>query len=611
MLWISLAVAIGAAAFLFLTSGPIPCHAKRWSLKPEGAVDTAGGRTTIQLRLRLMQLGRHRVRPAMVLGLVLLLIPSWPGALADQQIAPDPVAEGIRRRVEVRELGIGLASDTERIFASDAVPRFYLQRTFRPAWSASNRPLPIAATVVKALQGATEEGLDPSDYHLARIRSLMAIAGRRGPVDVETLVDLDLMLTDAFLVYGAHLLAGRVNPETIDPEWHANRREMDFAQFLERAVQSGDPAGALRSLLPEQEGYHRLKQALNHYRAIAAQGGWQGIEDGPSVAAGQRDQRIPSLQRRLALTGDLKIASVTDPMLMDEQLTVGLKQFQSRHGLDSDGVLGAATLAALNIPVEERIRQIALNLERWRWLPQDLGDRHIVVNIAAFELEVFEGKRPVLTMPVIVGRPYRRTPVFSSVLSYLVFSPYWHVPHSLAIQDQLPMQQRDPEYFRRTGMRVFDGWGAAASEVDPSTIDWTQVGHQAFRYRLRQDPGPANALGGVKFMFPNKHSVYLHDTPARDLFAKSQRDFSSGCIRVGNAAGLADYLLRDTPPWDGAAVRQAMNAGVERTVPLASRLPVHILYWTAWANEDGSIHFRRDLYGRDDRLAAALFRSPS
>jgi murein L,D-transpeptidase YcbB/YkuD len=547
---------------------------------------------------------------ARVLGQVLVAASISVSAVA-QQTQPDVVAEGIRRRIEIGNAPAS-ATEAEHIFASSALPRFYVQRAFKPAWSDSGRPLPAAAAFLAALEAAADEGLEPDDYHLMRIDSLLRVASttRQRSAASGTLVDLDLMITDAFLVYSAHLLAGRVNPETIDPEWHANRREMDLAQFLESTIQSGNPAAALRSLLPEQEGYERLKLALSRYRAIAAQGGWHSIDDGPRIAVGQRDARVASLRRRLVLTGDLETSDVTDSTLFDDRLAVAVKRFQTRHGLDADGVLGAATLAALNVPVEERIRQIELNLERWRWLPQDLGDRYIIVNIAAFELEVFEGKQPVLSMPVIVGRSYRRTPVFSGMLSYLVFSPYWHVPHALAVQDQLPMQQQDPDYFRRVGMRVFDGWGAEAREVDPSTVDWEQVSARSFPYRLRQDPGPVNALGGVKFMLPNKYNVYLHDTPARDLFAKSKRDFSSGCIRLENAPALAEYLLRDTAPWDSATIRKAMTAGVERTVPLSNPIPVHILYWTAWANEDGTIHFRRDVYGRDDRLAAALARSP-
>lgn len=550
------------------------------------------------------------VSPTVVVGVVALVLAISSRPIMAQPTQQDPVAEGIRRRAELPDVFTGRASDMEPIYASDALPRFYLQREFRPAWSDSRRPLPTATALIGALEAAAEEGLEPEDYHLDRITRLLAAAGERA-VDVAVLVDLDLLLTDAFLVYAAHLLAGRVNPETIDPEWHANRRDMDFAQLLERAVQSGDPAGALRTLLPEQEGYGRLKQALRDYRTIAAQGGWQAIEEGARLTGGERDPRIRGLTRRLALTGDLDTAGLDDPTLFDGQVQAGLRRFQTRHGLVPDAVLGPATLAELNVPVEDRIRQIELNLERWRWLPQELGDRRILVNIAAFELEVFEGSRLVLAMPVIVGRRYRRTPVFSATLSYLVFSPYWHVPHALAIQDQLPMQQQDPTYFQRVGMRVFDGWGTDAREIDPATVDWTQITASRFPYRLRQDPGPVNALGGVKFMLPNKHSVYLHDTPARDLFARSQRDFSSGCIRLENAAALAEYLLRDMPPWDSAGIRRAMQAGVERTVSLDTRVPVHILYWTAWANEDGTIHFRRDLYGRDDRLATALFQSPS
>jgi len=546
------------------------------------------------------------------LGAMLLLVASVSGREAESP--QDTVADHIRRRIEATDPNYGMIAQGAHLYAANALPRFYVQRIFRPAWSDGRRLFPQSNELLESLRSAEHEGLRAEDYHLEEIQHLVAaVAHRRRSrqsQDARMLADLDLLLTDAFLVYGAHLMSGRVNPETIDPEWHAARREADLTALLERSLSSGGPAKALRDLLPRHEGYGRLKRALTNYTDVAARGGWPRIPDGPAVALGEQDPRIPALTQRLALVGDVFAATDGDGNVLDSLTVAGLVRFQVRHGLEPDGVLGNATLAALNVPVEERIRQLELNLERWRWLPQDLGERHIIVNAAGFDLEVFEGMQVVLAMKVVVGRTYRRTPVFSAPLRYLVFNPFWHVPHSLAVLDQVPMQQNDSAYFSRVGMRVFEGWGSDAREIDPVAVDWTSVTPDSFSYRLRQDPGPQNALGRVKFMLPNRHNVYLHDTPSRDLFARAQRDFSSGCIRLERAMDLAEYLLRDAAGWDPHAIATAATAGVETTVPLPNPVPVHILYWTAWANEDGTIHFRQDIYRRDERLLAALLSEP-
>jgi murein L,D-transpeptidase YcbB/YkuD len=266
----------------------------------------------------------------------------------------------------------------------------------------------------------------------------------------------------------------------------------------------------------------------------------------------------------------------------------------------------APTLAELNVAPARRVRQLELNLERWRWLPQDLGHRHILVNIAGFELDVVEDGQTVLDMRVVVGRPYRRTPVFSDTMRYLVLSPYWHVPRNIAVRDKLPLIKRDPAYLAKQELRLFAREGGTVREVDASAVDWTAVTPANFTYELRQEPGPLNALGRVKFMFPNKYNVYLHDTPARELFARASRDFSSGCIRLEKPLELAVQLLRHDPRWTRMRLDSMIAQRVERMVPLAEPVPVHLLFWTAWAAPDGSIHFRRDLYGRDARLERAL-----
>lgn len=536
-------------------------------------------------------------------------------AIAPAPSWAQPAAEAVRDRIRTRLEAVA-AEDLEArgdpVHASEALPAFYAARLYRPAWSNGRTALSLADSLVALLGEASREGLRASDYHLPAIqRTLREVRQRPGEPDARRFADLDLLLTDAFLVYGSHLLVGRVNPETIDPEWKANRRDADLASVLDRALAGEGLRAALHGLLPPQRGYARLREALVRYRQVQAAGGWEAIPAGDAFTVGQPDPRVPALRRRLAVGGDLSGDAATAASdTFDLGVEAAVRRFQERHGLTADGVVGTATLDALNVPVEERIDQVELNLERWRWLPQDLGERHILVNIAAFWLEVIEADTTALTMRVMVGRPYRRTPVFSGMLTYLVLAPYWHVPRNLAVEDQLPLIKRNGSHFAQQRIRVYEGWGADSREIDPASVDWSRMTPAQFPYRLRQDPGPNNALGRVKFMFPNTHAVYLHDTPARELFDRTERAFSSGCIRVERPLELAAYLLQGDRRWSRRALEQSIERWQEQTVQVPRPIPVHLLYWTAWAGDDGRIHFRRDLYGRDARLQRALDAPP-
>jgi murein L,D-transpeptidase YcbB/YkuD len=270
--------------------------------------------------------------------------------------------------------------------------------------------------------------------------------------------------------------------------------------------------------------------------------------------------------------------------------------------------VGGATLEALNIGPEERAASIVVNLDRWRWLPRDLGERHAIVNIAGFALEVKESGRVVLAMKVVVGRPYRQTPVFSSRVTHVAFNPTWTVPETIANEDVLPKVRDDITYLARTHLRVFEGWSEDAPEIDPSTVDWRRADPR--KYRFRADPGPWNPLGKVKFLLPNPHDVYLHDTSERQLFDRTSRIFSSGCIRLEKPFDLLWYLLRSDARWTSEDVRVALESGEEKIFRLSEPLPIHLLYWTAWVDEKGKVQFRKDVYGRDETLALALHALP-
>jgi len=547
--------------------------------------------------------------------LMLLSVSSAKNPLCYSEVSlSKQVHEFLRNRIEAAGIPPKLSVGEDSIRASVMLPRFYERRSYRSAWINENGPTFQAKSLINKIKEAEHEGLRPEDYHLVKIESIMIEIGRiqksKTPLNPRILVDIELLLTDSFLIYGSHLVSGKVNPESIDAEWFANRREADMVQVIEAALDSNQISESLKNLLPTHTVYKRLKSALAQYLETLTEGGWGTIPDGQKIQKGDRDNRVIALRHRLVVSKDLPILEKNDEDLFDVGLEEAVRRFQWRHGLDADGVVGNMTLAALNVPVEERVRQIELNMERWRWLPQDLGSKHIIVNIANFELDVKENQEQVMTMRVVVGKQYRTTPVFSAAMTYLVLSPYWHIPPTLAVQDKLPLIRKDVSYLEKQKIRVFQGWGAETKEVDPAVVDWSRITAKNFGFRLRQDPGPLNALGQVKFMFPNGFNVYLHDTPSKELFEKSIRAFSSGCIRIEKPIELAEYLLMGDPRWTKERILAAIAKGSEETIILRDPIPVHLLYWTAWADEDGLVHFRDDIYRRDKRLYEALKERP-
>jgi murein L,D-transpeptidase YcbB/YkuD len=318
---------------------------------------------------------------------------------------------------------------------------------------------------------------------------------------------------------------------------------------------------------------------------------------------GDRDAAVPRLRERLAReNADGPVGSGD---LFDAPLEAAVRHFQARHGLDVDGAIGRRTRAALDTPVAARIAQLSANLERRRWLGEAPGARQVRVNVAAFTLDAIDGPDVALRMRVVVGKPFRPSPEFSDRIRYLVLNPYWEVPPTLAAQDKLPLIRRDPGYLAREHLRVLQGWGDKAREIDPASVDWRRV-RTPLPYRLRQDPGPWNALGRIKFMFPNGFDVYLHDTPSRELFAQAERSFSSGCIRLQQPLALAAWLLAGNPKWTPEQLQAALDSGQTQTVSLREPVPVYLLYWTAWVAADGEVQFRRAIDDRDGPLAAVL-----
>jgi len=548
---------------------------------------------------------RPRAKPSLFLWIALSISLIVPGPGRSQ----DLLREQLRHRLEEAAGQVVVAPD-EPVHTRETTLRFYRARVYEPAWVSGQEISGKATDLITSIERAGDDGLRPGDYHFEAIQVLLRRAGGSGDPDPSLLVDLELLLTDAWLLYAAHRVSGRINPETIDAEWVATRREVDVAAALEKAIAADRVAEVLDDLLPGAPGYQSLRSALARYRLMASREWPARVPEGDKIHPGERETRIAGVRAILEAWGEIPADKPADPDSYDPDLEKAVRRFQARHGLDPDGVIGPKTLEALNTSPGRRARQIVLNLERWRWLPQDLGARHVRVNIADFRLDVVEEAHVVLATPVIVGRDYRRTPVFSASMTYLVLNPTWEVPHQLAVQDVLPQIRKDPDYIARLRFQVLPGWGAGEAPVDPSGIDWSELSPRNFPYRLRQLPGPANALGRVKFMFPNRFSVYLHDTPSKDLFRKTERAFSSGCIRVERPVDLAAYSLAGDPAWPRPAIEAAMDSGEERTVRLPVPLPVHLLYWTAWVDEDGTVQFRRDIYGRDARLDEAFREDP-
>ena len=541
---------------------------------------------------------------------------------AQSYLSPDlaELDERIRIRIEASTgpAAAELRAVGERVHSAVALPRFYEDRAFQPVWLAGGVPGPLADSMVAAIRAAADDGLDPEDYHLELISTLVAElragGGGGAPVgDAATerarrLADLELLLTDAFLILGAHLVGGRVDPVTIHAEWNAVRREADMVAVLNDALATGRIGAAMQDLRPDHEGYYRLRAGLRRYRRIRDRGGWPSLSS-QVLRSGMQGPAVAALRERLRLTGDLQagVGAGATADTYDDELEAAVRRYQLRHGLDVDGVAGREVFNHLSIPIDELIRQIEVNLERWRWLPRDLGDRHIRVNIAGFDLQLIEGDSVVMRSRVMVGQRYRKTPVFSDRMTYLVFSPTWTIPPNILEVDKLPLIRQDPGYLARNRIRVL---ARDNNEVDPATVDWGRFRVATSPYRFEMAPGPENPLGQVKFMFPNPYHVYLHDTPSRDLFDQPRRAFSSGCIRVENPLLLAEHLLRDTPGWGRSAIQAAALETRPRTVNLRSPVAVHLLYWTAWADNEGNIHFRDDIYERDAALRIALDAPP-
>ncbi len=479
-----------------------------------------------------------------------------------------------------------------------SLARFYAARNYRPVWVGAAGANHRAATLLNALHQAADEGLKPTLYPLARLAQLWR---DKSP---QARITLELLLSSTFFDYSHHLLSGQLERGEL---WYIAEEKHDSVALLHALLASSDFSTALKSLPPRHPAYQRLREALAHYRKIEAAGGWPAIPAGSKLRPGAMDPRVPLLRQRLLLEGELQFSPLSEQRLYDQALRYALERFQLRHGLTPDGVLGPLTLAELNVPLSRRIAQIKLNMERWRWLPEQFGHRHIIVNISAYQLTAYDHGERQFTMEAIIGTRDTPTPIITGKLHTIVFNPHWSIPKKIALEEVIPHQRRDPNYLTSRQIRVFSGW-VNGKELAPESIDWSQLNWDNFSYMLRQDPGPKNPLGKLKFLFSNNFRVYLHDTPSQQLFKQTERAFSHGCIRVEAPRRLAAFLLADSPdsPWSETAVRSAVATGITREVAVSPPVPTYLLYLTAWVGEDGAVHFRKDIYGEDEPLLDAL-----
>jgi L,D-transpeptidase YcbB len=523
-------------------------------------------------------------------------------SLALAQPAPaedDPLAQAIAAELDAWTTAPEPTIHGERIALPEQVQEFYARRGFRSAWTNPRN----AEQLHRALAESYAEGLDPKDYHLPALDELSGPTAKAVATDAMR-AQYDVLLTEALLRLAYHLSFGKVDPQTFDAQWNYGRTlaSMDVTRAVEDALATEDIYQRVEALKPTHSLYTGLRRELSRYRA-AAETPQATIAAGPKLRPGDSDARVPLLRARLIASGDLDQSATSDSLDYDGALETAMRSFQERMGLAADGVVGGDTLAELNVPVVDRIRQLRVNLDRGRVLLQDLPDEFVVVNIAAFTVYLVRGQQIVWQGRAQVGKPYRRTPIFRSEISYVVLNPTWTVPPGIIEQDILPAAQRDPATITRKGLRVLDAQG---QEVDPASVDWSRYRSGHIPYTLRQDPGPANALGRVKLMFPNPYQVYLHDTPSQDLFERSDRAFSSGCVRVERALELTELVLDDPEHWSAASITSTVEQGALRNVTLKRRIPVLLTYWTAWVDAQGRTNFRRDLYGQDAHWAQAL-----
>ncbi len=534
-----------------------------------------------------------------ILLLLIALLPIRPAAATD-----DPNLLFIQQRLEQLNFGEQKQIGTETIYTAGLLLELYRKNQFHLLWTDRDNIAQLQNTIV----ASAEDGLIPDDYHLQAINRYGNELQQA--ISQVKLVEYDILLSDALMLLGQHRRYGKVDPSRVEER---NSLESDSPRVslidpLFNSVRTGTVRLALNGLTPDHQAYTNLKKALNDYRKIASSGGWSQVPQGQSLKPGMRDDRVKAMRIRLALSGDLKQKS-TDPAVYDDIMTTAVKTFQARHHMEPDGVAGKGTITAMNVTVAERVGQIRVNLERARWVLHDMPSSSIVIDIAGFMLQYYYQKQPAWRTKVMVGQPFNQTPIFRSAITYLVLNPTWTIPPDIVKNETIPRILTEKNYLQKQRLRVLTSTG---DEVNPVSIPWRQYMGKRLPYTLRQDSGEDNSLGLIKFMFPNSYHVYLHDTPSKSLFDRTQRAFSHGCIRVQNPLELGRMLIANDQgnPVNESKFNQILASGKTTSVLLKQPLPIYLMYLTA-NFQDGKVMFKPDLYNRDQGIFEALNSQPS
>ncbi|SIN67622.1 L,D-transpeptidase family protein [Algoriphagus halophilus] len=524
----------------------------------------------------------------------------------------DEVSRLIRFRMESDEPMDKIEIRMISLLTTDEIIDFYNHRAFEKAWSQNGLLTKAAYDLRLEILQSEFDGLTPEDYHLSRIESFFrtfeANKANGVPNEPGDLADFDIFLSDAFFHLARNLEIGKVDPSKFGEDWEIARKEPVFTYpvLLEQALAQNDIHGSMELLYPKFSIYKKGREVIRELVEKVKEDtlNWKKVKIDKAIRVGESNSVIPRLRERLIYWGLLEEYNFQDVRLYDSIMMDGIKDFQGTHGLDIDGIIGKKTVLAFNDSPQQQLNTAIVNMERLRWLPDTVKNAEfILVNIANFQLDYLKNLDTLFSERVIVGKKYHESPIFMADMSYIVFSPYWNIPYSITQSEIIPSVRRNPNYISEKNMEVITPSGKV---VDPSTINWNS---KSFPYLVRQKPGEGNSLGLVKFMFPNKHNVYIHDTNARSLFALDDRALSHGCIRVRNPQDFAKVLLADDPTWTMEGIQTAMHQTQEQVVQLNRKIPVVLVYLTFWADSKGEAHFREDIYDRDEKVLLALKRN--
>lgn len=491
---------------------------------------------------------------------------------------------------------------------------FYRDRAFRLAWFKNGELVPQASKFKEVINNAKDEGLDPNDYKLKDFDQLyQAYQNEKDDAKRAQLQqELDIALTASYFHYGTDFYKGQTNPKENKNSisWKVKRNKIKLNKALQTILKERESKYPYYEFAPLHPEYNGLRTALKKYRTLQQNGEWPKIEPVKKLQLKDTSPQVAVIRKRLLMEYDparARSLQAQNDSVFDESLATLVKKFQTLNGVKADGVVGPETVKLMNISIEDRIDQLIINMERWRWIPKSFEDKYIFVNIPEYTMHVKDKGKEVLSMKVIVGKEMNSTPIFSDKLEYVVFAPFWNVPKSIVENEIKPNMLRNPNFLESQDMEIIKGDRKNFQRISASSIDWSGVTQQNFKYLIRQRPGPKNSLGLVKFLFPNEFNVYLHDTPYDALFNQEQRGFSHGCVRLERPAELAEYLLKDDPKWSPSAIRDAMNGKEEQWVVLKEKVPVYIVYFTSWVDDQGNVYFSKDLYGHDDNLKKEYF----